>query len=41
MVEGLILPHHLSGVDGDVIAVYSFWNVIMCKIMAQPHGPVQ
>jgi hypothetical protein len=39
MVEGLILLHLLSGVDGDVIAVHSLRNVIMCNITAQPCGP--
>jgi hypothetical protein len=34
MAEGLILLHLLSGVDGDVDAVRSFWNIIMCKITA-------
>jgi hypothetical protein len=40
MVKGLILLHLLSGAVGDVIAVCSLRNVIMCKITAQPHGPV-
>jgi hypothetical protein len=40
MVEGLVLLHLLSGADGDVIAVRSLRNVIMCKITARPHGPV-
>jgi hypothetical protein len=40
MVEGLILQHLLSGADGDVIAVRSLRNVIVCKIMARLHGPV-
>jgi predicted membrane GTPase involved in stress response len=40
-VEGLVLLHLLSGADGDVIAVCSLKNVIVCKIMAQPHGPVR
>jgi hypothetical protein len=40
-VEGLILLHLLSGADGDVITVHSLRNVIVCKIMAQPHGPVR
>jgi hypothetical protein len=31
----------LSGADGDVVAVRSFWNVIMCRIMARPRGPVR
>jgi hypothetical protein len=39
-VEGLILLHLLLGADGDVIAVRSLWNVIVCKITARPHGPV-
>jgi hypothetical protein len=41
MVEGLILLHLLSGADGDVIAVHSYWNIIMCKIMARPRSPVR
>jgi hypothetical protein len=41
MVEGLILLHLLSGADGDVIAVRSLRNIIMCKITAQPCGPMQ
>jgi hypothetical protein len=40
MVEGFILLHLLSGADGDVIAVRSIRNVIVCKITAQPRGPV-
>jgi hypothetical protein len=40
MVEGLILLHLLSGADGDVIAVRSLRNVIVCKITARPHGHV-
>jgi hypothetical protein len=31
MMEELILLHLLNGMDGDVITVCSFWNVIMCK----------
>jgi hypothetical protein len=41
MVEGLALAHLLSGADGDVVTVRSLRNVIMCKIMARPHGPMQ
>jgi hypothetical protein len=41
VVEGLVLLHLLSGADGDVIAVRSLRNVIVCKITAQPHGPVR
>jgi hypothetical protein len=41
MVEGLVLLHHLSGADGDVIVVHSLRNVIVCKIMAQHCGPVR
>jgi hypothetical protein len=41
MVEGLVLVHLLSGADGDVVTVRSLRNVIMCKIMARPHGPMQ
>jgi hypothetical protein len=40
MVEGLVLLHLLSGVDGDVITVRSLRNVIVYKITAQPHGPM-
>jgi hypothetical protein len=40
-VEGLVLLHLLSGADGDVVAVHSLRNVIMCKITARPHGPVR
>jgi hypothetical protein len=40
MVEGLVLLHLLSGVDGDVVAVHSLRNVIVCKITARPQGPV-
>jgi hypothetical protein len=40
-VEGLVLLHLLSGADGDIIAVRSLRNVIMCKIMARPRDPVQ
>jgi hypothetical protein len=32
--EGLVLLHLLSGADGDVIAIHSYRNIIMCKIMA-------
>jgi hypothetical protein len=32
--KGLILLHLLSGADGDVIAVHSLRNIIVCKIMA-------
>jgi hypothetical protein len=39
--EGLVLLHLLSGADGDVITVHSLGNIIMCKIMARPHGPVR
>jgi hypothetical protein len=34
MVEGLVLLHLLSGADGDVFAIRSLKNVIMCKITA-------
>jgi hypothetical protein len=36
MVEGLVLLHLLCGADGDVVAVHSLRNVIMCKITARP-----
>jgi hypothetical protein len=39
-VEGLVLLHLLSGADGDVIAVPSLRNVIVCKITTRPRGPV-
>jgi hypothetical protein len=39
-VEGLVLLHLLSGADGDVVAIHSLRNVIMCMIMAQPYSPV-
>jgi hypothetical protein len=41
LAEGLILLHLLSGADGDVIAVRSLKNVIMCKITARPRGLMQ
>jgi hypothetical protein len=41
IAEGLILIHLLSGADGDVIAIHSLRNVIVCKITARPHGHVQ
>jgi predicted membrane GTPase involved in stress response len=40
-VEGLVLLHLLSATDGDVIAIRSLRNVIVCKIMARPRGPMQ
>jgi hypothetical protein len=33
-VEGLVFLHLLNGADGDVIAVRSLRNVIMCRITA-------
>jgi hypothetical protein len=33
-VEGLILLHLLSGVDGDVVTVHSLRNAIVCKTTA-------
>jgi hypothetical protein len=39
--EGLILLHLFSGADGDVFAVHSLRNVIVCKITARPRGPVR
>jgi hypothetical protein len=39
--EGLVLIHLLCGADGDVITVRSVKNIIVCKIMARPRGPVQ
>jgi hypothetical protein len=41
IVEGLVLLHVLSGEDGDVTTVHRLKNVIVCKIMAQAHGPVR
>jgi hypothetical protein len=41
IAEGLILLHLLSGADGDVIAVCSLRNAIMCKITARLRSPVQ
>jgi hypothetical protein len=41
MAEGLVLVHLLSGADGDVVAVRSHRNVVMCKITARPHGPMR
>jgi hypothetical protein len=38
--EGLILLRLLGGVDGDVVAIRSLRNIIMCKITARPRGPV-
>jgi hypothetical protein len=40
-MEGLVLLHLLSGADGDVITVCSLKNVIVCKIMARPDGPLR
>jgi hypothetical protein len=40
-VEGLVLLQLLSGVDGDVVAIGSLRNIIMCKITARPNGPVR
>jgi hypothetical protein len=37
IVEGLVLLHLLNGVDGDVIAVRSLRNIIVCKITARHH----
>jgi hypothetical protein len=39
-VEGLVLIYLLSGADGDVIAVRSLRNIIVCKIMSRPRDPV-
>jgi hypothetical protein len=41
MADGLILLRLVSGVDGDVVAIRSLRNVIVCKIMARQHEPVQ
>jgi hypothetical protein len=40
MAEELVLVHLLSGVDGDVVTVHSLRNVIVCKILARPCGPL-
>jgi hypothetical protein len=40
-VEELILLHLLNGVDGDVIAIRSLRNIIVCKITAQARGPMR
>jgi hypothetical protein len=40
MAEGLVLLHLLGGADGDVIAIHSLWNVIVCKITTSPRSPV-
>jgi hypothetical protein len=34
-VEGIVLLHLLSGVDGGVIAIRSCWNVIKCISLAE------
>jgi hypothetical protein len=41
MVERLVLLHLLSGADGDVITACSLKNIIVCKITARPHSPMQ
>jgi hypothetical protein len=41
MVEELVLLHLLSGADGDVVAVCSLKNIIVCKIMTRPHSPMR
>jgi hypothetical protein len=41
MVEGHALLHLLSGANGDVIAVCSLRNTIVCKITARPRGLVR
>jgi hypothetical protein len=35
-VEGLVLVHLFSGVDGDVIAIRSLRNIIVSKITTRP-----
>jgi hypothetical protein len=40
MAEGLVLLHLINGADGDVVAICSLRNIIMCKITTQPWGPV-
>jgi hypothetical protein len=40
-VERLVLLHLLSGADGDVIAIRSLRNVIVCKIAARPRSPMR
>jgi hypothetical protein len=39
-VEGLIILHLLSGANGDVIAVHSLRNVIVCNITTLSYGLV-
>jgi hypothetical protein len=40
-MEGLVLLHLLSDVDGDVVTVRSYWIVIMSKITTRPCSPMQ
>jgi hypothetical protein len=41
MAEGLILLHLHSGMDGDVIVIYSHGHITLCKITARPYGLVR
>jgi hypothetical protein len=41
MVEGLILLYLLSGANGDLLAIRSLRNVIVCKITARTRSPVR
>jgi hypothetical protein len=40
LVERLVLLHLLGATDGNVIAVRSHWNVIVCKIADRPPSPL-
>jgi hypothetical protein len=35
------LSDHGGTLDGDVVAVHSCWNIIICMRMARPHGLVR
>jgi hypothetical protein len=41
LAEEPVLLHHLNAADGDIITIHSLRNIIVCKIMAQPYGPVR
>jgi hypothetical protein len=41
IAEGLVLLHLRGGVGGNVVAIHSLRNVIVCKITARPYGPMQ
>jgi hypothetical protein len=40
MAEGLVLLHLLTSVDRNVFTIHSLRNIIVCKIIARPCGPV-